>query len=254
MKWICLMAILAVAVGALPGVPVLAGDESQALTAAEAALFADDEAWDQEEYFVADPLESVNRLFFQFNDKLYFWCLKPVSQVYGKILPQDIRLCIRNAFDNFMTPVRLVNNLLQGKAGRAGTEISRFVINTTVGIGGLGDPARQNFGLLPAREDFGQTLAVHGAGPGFYLNWPLLGPSNLRDTAGYLVDRLVDPLTYLTSPSWQTVAAVQGTSRVNETSLTLGNYELFTDTALDPYAAVRDAYQQHRQGSITDEK
>ncbi len=199
----------------------------------------------------ADPLEPVNRLFFHFNDKLYYWVLKPVATVYSKVIPKDVRGSIRNCFDNLLTPVRVVNNLLQGKVKGTGVELSRFVINSTLGIYGFGDPAVE-FGLEPQSEDFGQTLGTYGIGRGVYIHWPVLGPSNIRDTIGLVADSFLDPLAYIVSSETFATAAVYGGKKVNEISLQLGDYELFKETSLDPYTAVRDAYQQYREGQIKD--
>lgn len=218
-------------------------------------LFAEDE-WDGDDSIgspavIADPLESLNRLFFQFNDKFYLWLLKPVSEGYAKLLARDVRVALRNGFDNLLAPVRVANNLLQGKFGGAGVETARFLVNSTIGIYGLADAARNEFSLMPHEEDLGQTLGVYGAGPGFYINWPLLGPSSLRDSLGQAGDAFVDPFTYLPGGEGGAIAA-SGVKRINQTSLSLGDYELFVETSLDPYAAVRDAYQQYRQGRIKD--
>lgn len=198
---------------------------------------------------MADPLEPLNRFFFQFNDKLYFWLLKPVSKIYGRLLAKEIRSSFRNAFDNLLAPVRVANNLLQGKFRGAGVETVRFVVNSTVGIYGLADAARKEFDLAPHDEDLGQTFGVYGVGPGFYINWPVLGPSSLRDSLGQAGDAFLEPFAYL-SGDQAVAAAAFGVKKINQISLTPGDYELFVDTALDPYAAVRDAYQQYRQGKV----
>lgn len=220
----------------------------------ESDNFADDLWLDESYEEVYDPLEPLNRVFFHFNDRLYFWVLKPVATVYAKALPRDIRGCIRNAFDNLLAPVRIVNNLLQGKVRQSGVEVVRFAINSTIGIGGMVDSARSDFGLGPSEEDFGQTLAVYGLGSGPYITWPLLGPSNFRDTVGLVGDGFLDPLVYLTAGSLSAKIGAYGGKRLNQVSLTLGDYELFTETSLDPYAAIRDAYQQFRQGRIMDKE
>lgn len=192
-----------------------------------------------------DPLEPVNRVFFQFNDKLYFWVLKPVSKVYSFILPSFLRTGIRNGFHNLLVPVRFVNNLLQGKPKNAGIEVARFAINTTVGIGGLMDVAKHEFNLYPKNEDFGQTLGKYGIGPGIYIDWPIFGPSSIRDTVGMAGDFFLDPIFYL-SPDIETTGAIFAGKYTNNTSLRLGEYEDFKESAIDPYIALRNAYYQHR--------
>lgn len=200
---------------------------------------------------VADPLEPVNRLFFEFNDKLYYWVLKPTATVYSKVLANDIRKCIRNFFNNLLAPVRVVNNLLQGKFKGSGIELTRFAVNTTLGVVGLGDAAK-DFSLVPAEEDLGQTLGVYGLGEGVYICWPFLGPSNVRDTLGKVGDSFLDPLSYVAG-NWAVAGGMHGVKYMNSVSLSLGDYELFTDTALDPYIAVRNAYIQYRRGVIKDQ-
>ncbi len=216
--------------------------------------FEEDE-WDEEpEELISDPLEPVNRIIFKFNDKVYFWVVKPLATVYKKVLAEDVRMCIRNAFDNLMTPVRVVNNLLQGKAHDTGVELLRFTINSTMGIAGLGDPAQSEFQLTPRKEDLGQTFGTYGFGSGIYLNLPLLGPSNIRDAVGLVGDGFLDPLSYISFGGDRTKAGVYAGKQINKASFTLGDYELFKETSLDPYAAIRDVYHQYRQGLIKDLK
>jgi phospholipid-binding lipoprotein MlaA len=198
---------------------------------------------------LADPFEPVNRLFFHFNDKLYYWVLKPVARVYSSFIPQDMQIVIRNFFDNLEAPARAVNSLLQGNVRGSASEVARFALNSTVGIIGFGDFAWVVFGLQSSNEDFGQTLAYYGAGGGFYINWPFLGPSNLRDSLGMLGDGYVHPLIFLDA-DWDVTIGIWTFEQVNYTALTLGDYELFVETALDPYVAVKDAYQQYRNGLI----
>jgi phospholipid-binding lipoprotein MlaA len=202
---------------------------------------------------IADPLEPVNRAFFHFNDKLYFWVLKPVATGYKAVIPEDGRIVVHNFFSNVTTPIRLVNCLLQAKFKGAGNETARFALNTTLGIAGFFDPAKNTFKIEKQEADFGQTLGIWGIGPAFYINWPILGPSNVRDTVGYVGDLFFDPRTYLAY--YFVVAEIVNTGtwildKVNETSLTLGEYENLKKAALDPYIALREAYSQYRQNKI----
>ncbi|MBS1237993.1 MAG: VacJ family lipoprotein [Deltaproteobacteria bacterium] len=196
---------------------------------------------------VPDPLEPVNRAFFEFNDKLYFWVLKPVATGYKTVVPEEARVCVRNFFRNLAFPVRFVNNLLQGKFFGAFEETCGFLVNSTVGLGGLADIAAA-VDLKRHEEDLGQTLAVYGSGPAFYINWPFFGPSTLRDTIGTAGDTFLDPLTYL-GDYWYAPGA-RGLNVVNETSLKIGDYESLKKAALDPYVALRDAYYQNRLSKI----
>jgi phospholipid-binding lipoprotein MlaA len=211
----------------------------------------EEDSWDDEweEDTIADPLEPLNRFFFHFNDKLYYWVLKPVAKGYSAIVPEDVQIAVRNFFNNLRSPTRAVNSLLQGQVKDSSVEVTRFVLNTTVGILGFTDFAKDVLDLQSTKEDTGQTLGYYGAGGGFYINWPFLGPSNLRDSFGMVGDVFLHPLIYLDVDSEVTLGAWTF-EKVNHTALTLGDYELFTETALDPYAAVKDAYQQYRNGLI----
>ena len=196
---------------------------------------------------VPDPLEPLNRAFFEFNDRLYFWVLKPVAIGYKTVVPEEPRVCVRNFFTNLAFPVRFANNLFQGKFFGAFEETCSFLVNSTVGLGGLADIATA-VGLKRHEEDLGQTLAVYGSGPAFYINWPFFGPSTLRDTVGTVGDAFLDPLSYLGDYWYAPGARVFNV--VNETSLRIGDYESLKKAALDPYVALRDAYYQNRLSKI----
>ena len=196
---------------------------------------------------IADPIEPVNRAFFYFNDKLYFWVLKPVATGYNAVVPEDARVGVRNFFSNLTTPARVANCLLQVNFKCAGTETARFLLNTGLGMGGFLDPGKDAH-LEKQDKDLGQTLGIWGIGPGFYINWPLLGPSSLRDTAGFIGDLFFDPRTYIfDQPIFYVVRPYE---LVNDTSLRIGEYEDFKEAALDPYTALKDAYAQYRKNKI----
>jgi phospholipid-binding lipoprotein MlaA len=206
---------------------------------------------------IADPLEPINRAFFHFNDKLYFWALKPAATGYKAIIPEDGRVGVRNFFSNLTTPVRLVNCLLQADPKCAGTETERFFLNTTIGIAGFLDPAKKIFKIEKRDKDFGQTLGVWGIGPAFYIDWPILGPSSVRDTVGYVGDLFFDPRTYLAYYFVTAEIVNAGTwvvDKVNETSLRIGEYEDLKKAAIDPYIALKDAHYQYRQNKIKTSK
>lgn len=203
---------------------------------------------DEELDRIADPLEPLNRAFFHFNDKLYFWLLKPVAKGYSAVVPEEVRISVRNFFNNISTPVRVVNNLLQLKIKPAGNELLRFGINSTVGMLGLYDVARSEMGISMNDEDFGQTLGVWGLDPVIFINWPFLGPSTLRDSIGYAGDYFLDPLNYV-KPIVDSYAIKVG-DRVNRTSLSIGDYEEIKKDALDHYDAVKDIYYQYRKSLI----
>ncbi len=207
---------------------------------------------------VADPLSGFNRAMFVFNDKLYFWALKPVATGYRAVVPTPVRIGIKNFFYNLLTPVRLVNCLLQGKPTAAGGELGRFAINSTVGLLGFLDPAGEYPELTPPSEDLGQTLGSYSVGNGFYIVWPFFGPSTLRDTVGYVGDWAMNPISFmqlinfdageLTSDTTNVVAS--GVRFLNASSFRIGDYETLKKAALDPYEMMRDAYIQNRISKI----
>jgi len=194
---------------------------------------------------IADPLEPFNRAMYHFNDKMYFWVLKPVAQGYGKVVPEVARISVNNFYTNLMFPVRFVNCLLQANFKDAATEMGRFLINTIWGVGGLLDPAAgKEIDLAKKDKDFGQTLGIYGVGQGFYINWPILGPSSPRDTIGTVGDLFFSPTFYF--GDWTIWAGAKVHDKVNDTSLKIGDYESLKGAAIDPYVAIRDAYVQYR--------
>lgn len=197
---------------------------------------------------VADPLKPLNRVMFQVNDALYFWVVKPVAQTYRDVTPEPARIGIRNFFDNAGAPARYVNCLLQGKNAGADTELRRFVINTTAGVLGFGDPALDQYGLKPVEEDLGQTLAACGLGDGFYIVWPLFGPSTARDSVGRVGDQFLNPLRYV-EPVELSVG-ISAVAYTNEASFQIGRYEVFKAAAVDPYIAMRESYILYRDKQI----
>lgn len=199
---------------------------------------------------IADPFYYWNKGWFYFNDFFYFYLLKPVGIGYRFVFPEVVRNSVRNFFVNITFPIRFVNNLLQAKGKGAEMEFSRFAINSFFGIGGLFDVAKKYNGMDPPPvEDFGQTLGEYGVGPGFYLVWPVLGPSTLRDSIGLAGDSFLNPVNYVT-PFFFDSLAIRAVETVNKTSLAIGEYEAFKEGALDPYIALRSAYIQSRKKKI----
>lgn len=197
---------------------------------------------------IADPLYPWNNAMYHFNDKLYFWVMKPVAKTYSSVFPQDIRVAVSNFFSNLKMPIRFVSNLLQLKLKDAGTELLRFAYNSTAGVGGLADVAKTDLKVSPHDQDLGLTLGHYGVGNGFYIVWPFLGPSTARDTIGLVGDAFLNPTYYLTP--WYNSMGASAYDRVNETSLHIGDYEDLKESAIDPYVAIRNAYTQHRQSRI----
>ena len=199
-----------------------------------------------EEY---DPWESFNESMFTFNRNLDNYVLKPAAQAYNFVVPDELQQMIDRGFDNIRVVPRVVNNLLQAKWAGAGREIARFLINSVVGIGGLWDMAKQEWGIEKSKEDFGQTLGVWGAGPGPYLVLPLLPPMTIRDGIGTAVDGAMDPLSYFLPFIWERFAMKAG-DIVNDRSLNLELFEGVEETTVDLYTAVRNAYLQRRARQI----
>ena len=237
------------------GACVEPASSAAAVTASDAAAGApqDDEEMfefdeDEKQFTVSDPLEPVNRGIFWFNDKLYFYLLKPIARGYRWAVPEPWRVAVQNAFSNLASPGRIINATLQGKFAAAGNGLTRFFINTTLGIGGLFDTARDNFDIRKHDEDTGQTLGYYGIGPGFYLVLPILGPSDVRDAVGLFADSRMD-LVYYIFDGW-TYYEVKGYEKVNDLSIDKDTYESIKKEALDPYLFIRDAYMQYRQNKI----
>jgi phospholipid-binding lipoprotein MlaA len=202
----------------------------------------------EEKMSVPDPLEGLNRVMFGVNDVVYIWILEPCAKVCKAVLPEPVRIGVRNFFNNLATPARLANCLLQGKGNAAGRELHRFAINTTIGVLGIGDPALEKYDLAPAEEDLGQTLAVYGFDNGIYFVLPLLGPTTLRDGVGLFGDQFLNPIRYV-DPTEASVGISMGKG-VNYSSFRVGEYESFKADSVDPYVAMREAYIQYRNKKI----
>ncbi|MBF0629139.1 MAG: VacJ family lipoprotein [Magnetococcales bacterium] len=198
---------------------------------------------------VSDPLEPWNRLVFTFNDLFYHGLLKPISQVYVAILPEPVRMMVGNFFRNLAMPKHFVSAVLQGKWEEAGRELTRFGINTVLGGLGFFDVAETHFNLKSSDEDLGQTLGTLGMDDTIYIQWPILGPSTLRDSFGMVGDTMLNPLSYYPENPW-TRMELYGTRQVNDTATHLGEYEDLKKAAFDPYVALRDAYLQMRRDQV----
>jgi phospholipid-binding lipoprotein MlaA len=197
-----------------------------------------------------DPLEGLNRGIYKFNDTVDKAAIKPIAGAYKAVLPTPVRRGVNNFFGNLNTFVSTINNLLQFKFGNAFSEAGRFVINSTFGIAGVIDVASMDK-IEKHSEDFGQTLGHWGVGNGAYLVLPFLGPSNLRDTAGLVVDTLAfDPITYIDNPA--TRNSLRGVKLIDKRAQYLPGSDLLDEAALDPYAFMRDAYTQRRATQLRD--
>ena len=202
-----------------------------------------------------DRFEKTNRAIYKFNKGVDGAILKPVTQGYRAVVPGIARRGVSNALDNVDEPLSFINAVLQGKFKVAFRAADRFLVNSTLGIGGLFDHAT-DMGLPKQEEDFGQTLAAWGVGSGPFIMLPLLGPSTLRDTVGFGVDTVTDPW-----PMFQKdVVGLSGTERLGVTageaidlrSRLVDTADPLLATALDEYATVRAAYLQQRLHDIYD--
>ena len=197
----------------------------------------------------ADPWQGMNRVFFSFNEGLDRWLLEPVAKGWDFVLPDFAQRGIRNAFDNIRFPIQFSNNLLQAKPADAGRDVARFLVNTTVGIGGLLDPASR-IGLPPSNEDFGQTLGVWGVPTGPYVMLPVFGPSNVRDGVGRAVDTSMNVAAYY-MPIYVSLSLTVANT-VNRRAMVIEELAAERRAALDFYEAVRSAYTQYREALVKD--
>lgn len=196
-----------------------------------------------------DPWENWNRKVFAFNEGLDEKVLKPVATGYAKVVPQFVRRSVDNFFANAADAWSAVNNVLQGKAEPAFTDVVRFTTNTVFGFFGILDIATE-FGLEHHYEDFGQTLGRWGFGAGAYIVWPLIGPSTVRETIALPLDRTASPALYISDGSYQ--FGVVGLQIINTRAKLLGASQVIDDIALDKYTFVRDAYLQRRRSLVFD--
>ena len=265
--WISIVALvlLSTAVSAQEGIqPRPADSLSEPVFAAAPEESADDDGFSEFDGFdefdafdefgmsqapvVFDPLSGYNRFMTIVNDHFYVLLFRPLAALYRFVVWEPVRLAVDRAFTNAAYPERLVNNLLQLKFRRAWVETGRFFVNTTMGVGGLFDPAQNRMGMDAYPEDFGQTLGHYGAGNGFPLVLPVIGPSNLRDFIGFGPDMFLDYTTYI--EDWKTAAALGAGKRLNLMSLYIDEYDALRKEAIDLYVFQRDAYEMRRQKLI----
>lgn len=200
-----------------------------------------------------DPLESINRGVYKFNDVTDKAVFKPVATAYKTVTPTPIRTGVNNFFNNLGSVTNILNNLFQLKFANAFSETGRFVINSTFGLAGLIDVAGMD--KIPVhKEDFGQTLGYWGVGSGAYLVLPFVGPSTVRDTTGLIVDTTTsDPITYTHNIGEIRLHNQLRTAQfIDRRTELLDAKDLVDDASLDPYAFMRDAYLQRRASLIQD--
>lgn len=204
-----------------------------------------------------DPLEKINRGMWSVNMTADRFVMKPVTKGYRAVTPKPVRQGFANFFSNVTEPWSFLNNLLQGKPERAGRNLKRFLVNTTIGLAGFFDHATK-MGVQPAPEDLGQTFAVWGFNGGPYLVLPLLGPTTMRDGVGSGIAAYADPVNVAVRESdwgkwgkrgWWAAGIINARSELIESG-----GDAFLNSSLDPYAAARSAYLQRRRAQILDKE
>lgn len=197
-----------------------------------------------------DPWERYNRAMFDFNDSVDRAVLKPVAEIYRDVVPQPIQNGFSNFIGNLRDVIITLHQLLQAKPGDAAVSAGRVVVNTTVGVLGLGDPA-STMGLVKANEDFGQTFGWWGVEPGPYVVLPLLGPSTVRDTVGTVADIKFGPIGYVLE-SGTARDVVYGLTVIDRRKDLLGAESTLEALSFDRYSGVRDAWLARRRSLVYD--
>ena len=199
---------------------------------------------------IYDPLESLNRAVFSFNNVTDRIVLEPIAKGYRK-LPSPVQSGVGNFINNLKLPLAAFNQLLQGQGKNAVQSTGRFLVNSTIGVFGLIDVA-DNIGLEQKEEDFGQTLATWGVGDGFYIVLPLFGPSNIRDSTGMVLTMMTDPVNAYAATQGEAWAIPVRTAAnaVDQRSQIIDEVNALRDNSVDYYAAVRSSYYQNRKAAI----
>ena len=215
-------------------------------------------AFAQQDTEVSDPIEPINRGIFWFNDQLDIFVLEPVAKGYNNVTPESVQSSVGNFFENLGYPKYFVSDLVQLKFTQAAEHTGRFLINSTLGFLGFFDVA-EDFGLAPEKEDFGIALAYHDVPAGPYIVLPLLGPSNLRDGVGKVVDYFLDPLTmfgrYSQASTNTKLAVTYGARAIDVVDTRAGLLDAVKsakESSVDYYLFVQGAYYQHRRGILYD--
>ncbi len=205
----------------------------------------------------SDPLEGMNRAFHTFNDFTFTYFFNPLATGYAFVTPRFLRKGISNVFENLKMPMRLVSTLGQGRLKKSGKVLSRFTINSTVGLAGLIEVAEPMTGWERVNEDMGQMFGYWGIGQGPYVVLPFFGPSGARDSVGLIFDLALNPVTYVPTlatdnyvESFAITAGIYTFTTVNNVSLQLGEYENLKKNSLDHYVFFRDVYIQYREKQV----
>lgn len=193
-----------------------------------------------------DPLEPLNRVIYEFNRVVDTLILKPVATGYRAVMPEKGREMVDNAVENIYMPVTFANSVLQGDPKNSFASLWSFLLDSSIGMGGLFDISKEA-GLKVRKADFGQTLAVYGAGPGPYVVLPVIGPSNGRDSIGKLADIFLNPFNYISNGF---SAGMWGVTAVDKRSQNMKLIDDIYASSLDPYSTFRSGYTQHRTSDI----
>lgn len=196
---------------------------------------------------IYDPFESTNRAIHEFNIALDKLVVGPVASAYGSVVPEDIRTVVENAARNLGEPNTFINHILQGNGDAASTTLIRFVLNSSIGMAGLADPAA-DMGLFTQPTDFGETLGAWGVAEGAYIELPILGPSTVRDTVGIVVDLAIDPMNYvITQEQAYYMLALKGVNLIGQRNTYDDLINLLLYESADSYAAQRLSYMQNKR-------
>ncbi len=209
-------------------------------------LFDDEEA--EGERLEHDPFEGANRVTFAFNQQVDYWLLDPLTRGYQWLVPGPVRRGVNRVFENLNSPVVFTNQVLQVRPKAAGQTLTRFVVNSTLGVAGIFDVGEEVMGLPAIESDFGQTLARYRVPRGPYLVVPLIGPSTTRDAFGTAVDLALDPLTYIVGPfnfQWQLILGSGQGLALRDANLEA--LDALREASVDFYSALRSAYLQTRR-------
>lgn len=231
--------------------PYLAPRTARADDATDALDAEFNAEYDNQPESFPDPLEPMNRKILNFNRGVDRWFLNPITDAYAFIVPEPAQVCVQQFLSNLDSPSIMMNDLLQREWKDAGTTLTRFFVNTTVGVGGLFDTAKYN-GLPGHKSDFGQTLALIGVPSGAYLVVPVLGPVTVRDGTGYIVDLFFQPTTWVLGPSGQLFfnSIHGGSAGIVLREAQKENLKALEESSIDYYAALRNAFYQNRMAQI----
>lgn len=263
-----LMGFYAIIMGGQPahafeeGAGIYLAQQNQESSAKDDQDIEDDEDFDDDEDLgdtvtvINDPLYNLNGIIYIINDQLYLIIIRPAAKAYNFLTPLAFRKMVSNFFYNLRFPIRFVNCLLQFKGHKAAQELGGFLMNTTFGVLGINDIA-VHYDLKPSPEDLGQTLGYWGLGNGFFINYPLLGPSSLRDSARFIDSYFLDPVGWLKYKrfggySFWTRIAIIAYDEFNEITFKIDDIDAFKKASFDPYVAMRDAYVEFRNKRIAE--